>query len=254
MCKSLLSITAWYLLLHERINVLHSSTDIFSYSSFKSVHNSSTFLGFFSQGLSYSNFSIGFMSGLWAGHSITVTSSSENVLTDFGVWHGALFCINTVGLLIAVLILGTTCFFNISLHTVALILPCSLTIGPVPASEIMPNTITLLPPNLMQHLVHWGEYRFSGLRRTNHLPSLSNRLNFDSLLKGTQSHCSSVLMTCSVANFNQLILFFFRNVRLHRSYSMVQLYFIRSSGNSVPWYFRVKVLLLFLAKRNICYC
>ena len=211
------------------------------------------FLGFFSLTLSFRNFqifSIGFMSGLWAGHSITVTSSSErNVLTDFAVWHGALSRINTAGWLIAVLKLGTAGFFNISLYTVALIQLCSLIRGSVPASEIIPNTITLLPPNsivndgvlnsLRTHffqlkkclwfkfglywvlkimmviflyiywiLVHWGEHRSLGLHWTNLLPSQPNRLNFDSSLKWTQPHCSSVQMTCSMANFNHLICFF----------------------------------------------
>ena len=83
-------------------------------------HFISTFLGFFPLALSFSNFqkfSIGFMSGLWAGHSITVTSFSERyILTIFAVWHRALNCINSVCWLIAVLKLGT-CFFNISLYT-----------------------------------------------------------------------------------------------------------------------------------------
>ena len=174
MYRPLLSITAWHLLRHERINVLHSSTDIFCHSPFKLVHSSSTFLGFFSLALSFSKFqtfSIGFMWGLWAGHYITVTSSTErNVLTNFTVWHGALFCINTACWLIAVLKLGTTRFFNISLYTVALILPCSLTKDPVPAIDIMPNTITLLP-NLTLFLVHWGECCSLGLRWMNLFPS-----------------------------------------------------------------------------------
>ena len=137
MCTSLISIT-WHFLLHKRINVLHSPTNIFSHSPFKSVNTSSTFLGFFSLAFSFSNFqtfSIGFMSRLWAGHSVTVTSSSErNVLTAFAVWDGALSCINTVVWLIGVLKLGT-CFFNMSLYTVALILPCSLIRGPIQAAE-----------------------------------------------------------------------------------------------------------------------
>ena len=166
------------------------------------------------------------MSGVWAGHSMTVTSFSEwNILTDFAVWHGALSCINTVGWLIAVLKLGT-CFFNISLYTVALILPCSLTRLPVLATEIMPNTITLPLPNSTLILLHWVKYRSFGRRRTNLIPSQSNRLNFDSLLKWTQSHCSSVHMKCSMTNFNRHILYFFRNVRLRWSYSTVQIYFI----------------------------
>ena len=113
---------------------MHSSTDTFSHSPFKLVHSSSTFLGFFSWVHSFSHFqmfSIGFMSDLWAGHSIKVTSFPErNVLTYFAVWHGALSCINTAGWLIAVLKLGTTCFFKSPLSTVVLILPCSLTRGP----------------------------------------------------------------------------------------------------------------------------
>ena len=111
MCRLLLSITDWHLLLYEWINVLHSSTDIFSHSRFKLIHSSSTFLGLFSLTLLFSNFqtfSNRFMSGLWAGHSITVTSSTErNVLIEFAVWHGALSCINTDGWLIAVFKLGT---------------------------------------------------------------------------------------------------------------------------------------------------
>ena len=212
MCSPLFSITAWHLLLHEQSNVLHSSMDIFSHSPFKLVHSSSMFFGFISFALSFSNFqtfSIGFMSGLWAGHSVTVTSFSErNVLTDFSVWYGALSCINTAGWFITVLKLGT-CFFNITLYTVVLILPCSLTKGPVQATAIMPCTITLPLPNLMQLLVHWGKYRSLGLRWTNLLLSQPNRLNLDSSLKWTQSYYSLVHMTCSVANFNWLILFFF---------------------------------------------
>ena len=160
MCRPLLSITAWHLLLHERINVLHSSTDIFSHSPFKLVHNSSTFLESFSLEIFFSNFqtsSIGFMPGFWEGYSITVTSSSERNVNIL-LWHSALSCINTAGWLIAVFKLRETCFFNISLYTVVLILPCSRTRGPVPTTEIMPNTITLPPPNLMLLLVHWGEY------------------------------------------------------------------------------------------------
>ena len=145
----LLSITAWHPLLHERINVLHSSTDIFSHSFFKLALSSSTFLGFFSLALSFKNFqtfSIEFLSGLWVVHLITVTSSTErNVLTDFAVWHGVLSCIITVGWLIPRLKLGSTCFFTITLYTVTLILPCSRTIGLGPAPE---SSIILPPPNL----------------------------------------------------------------------------------------------------------
>ena len=128
--------------------------------------------------------------------------------TDFTVWHGVLFCINTAGWFNAVLKLGT-CFFYISLYTVALILLCCLIRGLVPVVEIMPNTVTLPPPNSMLLLVHWGEFHCLGLHWTSLLVSQPNKLNFDSLLKWTQSHCTLVHITGSVANFNQLILFFF---------------------------------------------
>ena len=72
----------------------------------------------------------------------------------------------------------------------------------------MPNTIKLSPPNLTLLLVHWGEYRSLGLRRTNLLSSQSNGINFNLSLKWIQTHISSVRMSYSVANFNRLILFF----------------------------------------------
>ena len=119
------------------------------------------------------------MSGHGAGHSITVTSSLErNVLTDFALWHVALSCIDTAVLLIAVFKLDT-CFFNVSLYAVVLILLCSQARGLVPAAEIMPNIVTLHPPNLTLLLVHWGEYHFLELHRTNFLPSHPNVSNFD---------------------------------------------------------------------------
>ena len=252
MCRLLLSITASHLLLQKQINVLHSSMDIFSHSHFKFVHSSLMFLGFFSLALSFSNFqifSIGFMSGLSAGHLITVTSSSErNVWTDFAVWHGALSSINTAGWLIAVLKLGT-CFFNISLYIVALILLCSLTRGLILATEIMPNTITLPPPNLMLLLVHWGKYHSLGLCRTNCLPLQLNNLNFDSSLIWTQSH--SYDMFSDKSQLAHFVLF--RNVRLCRSYSTVQIYFIKSSGNCVLWYFNAKVSISSFRDSSCCH-
>ena len=151
MCRPLLSITAWHfcytrelmscihqrifspiLLLNEPI-VLRRFLDSFPWLFHLVIPN------------------ILNMSGLWGGHSITVTSSSERNVLDFAVWHRALSCINTAGWL-------STCFFNIYLYTVVLILRCSLTRSPLPATEIMPNTITLPPPNLTLLLMHWGEY------------------------------------------------------------------------------------------------
>ena len=55
-CRHLLSRTCWHLLLHEQINVLRSSRDIFSHFPFKLVNSSSTFLGLFSLSISFSNF------------------------------------------------------------------------------------------------------------------------------------------------------------------------------------------------------
>ena len=143
----------------------HSSTDIFFHSPFKLLHSSSTFLVFFSLALLFSNFLTfpkGFMPGFSVGHSITVTSSTErnvltssterNVLTDIAMWHGALCCINRDGWLIAVLKWSKTCFFNISLYTLAFILPYSLTRGPTPAAEIMLNT-NIFPPSILTLLL-----------------------------------------------------------------------------------------------------
>ena len=157
---------------------LPSSMDIFSHSPFKLVHSSSTFLEHFSLALSFSNFqifTIWFMSGLWIGHSITITSSSErNVSGEFAEWHGTLFCMNIAGWLIPVLRLGTKCFFNISLYTVWLLLPCCLTRGVLPAAEIMPNTVTLPPLNLTLFLVHCGKYCSLRPHWTKLLPSQPN--------------------------------------------------------------------------------
>ena len=104
----------------------------------------------------------------------------------------------------------------------------------------MTNTIILPPPNLKLLLVHGGEYRSLGLRRTNLLPSQPNRLNWLIAEKNTIPLSFSRYDVFSgkfqVAHFVLL-----RNVRLHRNYSTVQIYFIKSSGNSVPWYFNAKV-------------
>ena len=81
----------------------------------------------------------------------------------------------------------------------------SLTRVPIPASEMMQNTIKRPPPSLTLLLVHWGEYCSWCLRRTIHLQS--QPLNFDLSLKWTQSHYSSIHM-CSEVNFNLLIFFF----------------------------------------------
>ena len=152
------------------------------------------------------------------------------------MWHKVLSCINTADWLVAILKLGTTCFFNICLYTVALILPRSLTRGPVPTTEIMPNTITLPPPNLTLFLVHRGECHSLGLHRTNLLPSQPNRLNFDSSLKWTQSHWSCDVFSGKFQSAHFVLL---KNIRLRRSYSTIH-YFITSSGNSVPWYCNAK--------------
>ena len=103
----------------------------------------------------------------------------------------------------------------------------------------MLNTITLPPPNLNPLLVHWGESHSLGMRRRNLLPSQLNRLNFDSSLKWTQSHCSSIHMI--IGKFPSVHIVPFRNLRLRRSNLTVQVYFIKSSGNKVPWYFNTKV-------------
>ena len=47
--------------------------------------------------------------------------------------------------------------------------------------------------------------------------------------------------------------FLFRNVRLRWSYSTVQIYFIKSSVNSVPWYFNAKVSISSFRDRGYCH-
>ena len=44
----------------------------------------------------------------------------------------------------------------------------------------------------------------------------------------------------------------FRNVRLRWSYSTVQIYFVKSSGNRVPWYFNAKVSMSSFRHRGCC--
>ena len=162
MCRSLLSITAWHLSLHERINILHLSTDIFSHYSFKLVHSSLAILRFFSLGLSFNNFQtflIGFMSWLWAGHSITSNEPSPVTTEQVKLW------------LIAEM-----------------------------------NTIPLF---FIPYEVFRGKFQS-----------------------------------------NHFVLF--RNLRLYRSYSTVLIYFIKSSGNSVPWYFNAKVSISSFTDSGCC--
>ena len=91
-----------------------------------------------------------------------------------------------------------------------LILPWKQTMGPTLVEEIVPYTITFLPPNFTVFLTHWGEKRFPALRFTNHLPSDPNKLNLDSSLKWTIFHCSSLHRICSVAKSRRTFWFFFK--------------------------------------------
>ena len=168
MCRALLSIASWYILLQEQINVFHSSTDKFSVSPFKLFHSSSTILGFFFFGISFSNFQIFpnlFVFELWTAHNINILLRKKCLNR-----YGALSCINTANWLITVLKLGT-CFLTISLYTFALILPRSLGRGPLPVAETISDTITFSPPNLTVLLVHWAEYHSLGLHWKNLLSS-----------------------------------------------------------------------------------
>ena len=255
MCKPLLSITSWDLSANERIIILHSSTDIFSHSPVKLVHSSSTFLGFFSLALSFSNFqtfSIGFMSLLWAKHSITVTSSSEkNVLTDFTVWHWVLSCVNTVGWLIVVLKFGTTFLQYLFVYSFI--------------------NFTVLP-NKRSCTSRWN------LAKHHHTSSSKFNVAFSALrlilFLRTASNEPSAIITEQVklwllTEINTITLFFspydmfndkfqsthfvlFNYVRLRRSYSTVQIYFIKSSGNIVPCYFNAKVSIRSFRDSALC--
>ena len=55
-----------------------------------------------------------------------------------------------------------------------------------------------------------------------------------------------------IGKFQSAHFVLFRNVRLCRSYKTVQIYFIKSSGNSVPWYFNAKVIWVFAFRDSGC--
>ena len=79
--------------------------------------------------------------------------------------------------------------------------------GPTPAEEIIPHTITLPLSNFTVFLTHWGDKCSSFLRLTNLLSW--DTLNLDSSPKWNIFYCSSVHRICSVAKSRRTIWFFF---------------------------------------------
>ena len=81
--------------------------------------------------------------------------------------------------------------------------------GPTPAEEIIPHTITLPPPNFTVFLTHWGDKHSTILHLINLLSSDPTKLNLDSSLKWTIFLCSSVNTICSVVKSRWTFWFFF---------------------------------------------
>ena len=156
------------------------------------------------------------------------------------MWHRALSCIKIPWWLIAVLKLGPTLFFNMSLHTVALILLCSLTRGPV------------LDRNHAKHH-HTSSSRFiaafNALRRISFLRTASNEpssITTEQVKLWLVAEISTTPLFFSPddvfsGKFQSAYYVLFINVRHRRSYLTVQIRFIKFSGNSLPWYFNVKI-------------
>ena len=217
--------TAWHLLLHKQINVLHSLTEILSHFLYKLVHSSLTFFRFFSSAFSFINFQtflIGFMSRFWTGYSITVTSSSErNVLADFTVWHGALSYINTDGWLISAFKLGMTYFLNISVYS-----SVNFTV------KLHKGSCTINWNQAKHYQISSSKFNtaFSALRW---IPFFRTVLNKCSTITTKQvklwliaemNTISPFYMLCGKFLLAHFVLF--RNVRFCRSYLAVQIYFI----------------------------
>ena len=103
---------------------------------------------------------------------MSTPSSCKKHLTNFAVWQGALSCMK------------------------------------MDSGLIMPNTITLPPPNLTIDFIQFLDSLLPAHRRTNLFPSEPNKLNFDSSLKHTLAQSSSVHRTCFAAKLRRAFLFF----------------------------------------------
>ena len=154
--------------------------------------------------------------------------------------HGTLSCINKAGWLIAVLKLGTTCFFNISLYTVALILLCSLKHHHTSSSKFNAAFSVLR--------------QISFLRTASNEPSPNITEQVKLWLITEMNTIPQFLSPYDVfsGEFQLAHFVLFRNVRLCRSYLTVQIYFIKSSGNSVPWYFNANVCISSFRDSGCC--
>ena len=173
-------ITSLHLRPHEPINFLQKVVVILSHSSFRNSHKSKIFWGFLFWAFSpmiFHAFSIEFISEFCSGHFITfIPSSSRKLNAVLALWHGALSCINIGVSTVPLCKWGRACWWRSSLWTLTLILLWKQTMGPTPAEEIIPKTITLVS-NFTVFLTHWGGKRSPFLRLTNLLPSDPNKIH-----------------------------------------------------------------------------
>ena len=145
-------ITSLHLWLHEPNNFLQKLVVILSQSSFRNPHKSSIVWGFpfwaFSP-MIFHTFSRGSLFGLCGGHFITaIPSSSRKLNPVLALWKGALSCVNRRISTDPLRKWGRACWWSRSLWTLVSILRWKRTMGPNPAEEIIPYTMTLPPPNL----------------------------------------------------------------------------------------------------------
>ena len=112
---------------------------------------------------------------------------------------------------------------------------------PIPATEIMLNIITLPPPNLRLLFVHWGIYRSLRLRRMNLFPVPTEQVKLWLIAKMTTIPLFCISYDVFSGKFQSPHFVLFGSVKCRSSCSATQIYFIKSSGNSVPWYFNAKV-------------
>ena len=153
-------------------------------------------------------FSIGLSSGLWGGQFITSMFSSSRNDFFLDVWHGGLSCMKTEGCKYEKRMWAMAYYSRICLYYSALTVPWIRIRGPQLASDIIPQTITLPPPNSTFFFTRATDNLYPFLRRTHVFPSDPITLYFDSPVKSTCDHFSSVQTTCSLANLKQAFWFF----------------------------------------------
>ena len=211
MWSPLASITLWHFRLHEEINLLMSCRVILFHSSWRAFHNCSVVFGFLALECSprvFYTFSIGLRSGLWGGQSITVTFSIlMKFMTTIALWHGALSCMNMVGYLVEFPSSGKTwSFYNLFINS-AFNFSWFGPFGAITSPDVIPQTMTLAPPNLILALGHLSDNSSPTFRQTYVYSSEPINKNLDSSLKCTVYHFSWDHNTCSFAKARQHFLF-----------------------------------------------